>query len=408
MARSTRSSPRSQSSDSSPQPPPARSRKRVVNDDPGEQEESTRPRRQRSSGASQGGSVGGGSGGGGGGGSGSGSGSGSGIDGAGAGSGSGPGTGSGSGSRRRSSGVQNISSQGGGDDGEEMSLPLTESQGVARNNMIKAAKESSREVQIEAKDEKNANELSSSERKDLVKKMMRYLLIKGFNQEPVTKKEMMDTVLGQKYRGKRVLKYVLTKADQQLKDAVGFRVKTVSSNAECHVKDTYYVINVLNNTQHSKEILRGRGRAGRGLLMLILSVIHCHSDKAVCEDHLFKKLHDHVDQRVPEKPWQDNASKTKIRAHIDGLGDIHDHLAALVKQHYLVKKTLQRPTADGSHETIPVYSMGARSILEIGSRQLLELMAQVLDTTVDPSDMVELQGDSQEAQGLSQMATQDS
>lgn len=31
--------------------------------------------------------------------------------------------------------------------------------------------------------------------------------------------------------------------------------------------------------------------------------------------------------KVPEKPWQDNASKTKIRAHIDGLGDIHDHLA---------------------------------------------------------------------------------
>lgn len=53
-----------------------------------------------------------------------------------------------------------------------------------------------------------------------------------------------------------------------------------------------------NNTHHSKEILNGRGQAGRGLLMLILSVIYCHADKAVCEDQLFKKLHDHVDKRV--------------------------------------------------------------------------------------------------------------
>lgn len=44
---------------------------------------------------------------------------------------------------------------------------------------------------------------------------------------------------------------------------------------------------------------------------------------------------------------------------------------------------------------------------QIGKWQLVELMAQVLGTTVDPSDMLELQGDSQDEQGLSQMATQD-
>lgn len=53
-----------------------------------------------------------------------------------------------------------------------------------------------------------------------------------------------------------------------------------------------------NNTQHSREILKGRGRAGRGLLTLILSVIHCSSDKVVGEDQLFKKLHDNIDKRV--------------------------------------------------------------------------------------------------------------
>lgn len=36
-----------------------------------------------------------------------------------------------------------------------------------------------------------------------------------------------------------------------------------------------------------------------------------------------------------------------------------------VKQHYLMKKTLTKPTADGGSETIPAYAMGARSILEV-------------------------------------------
>lgn len=39
-----------------------------------------------------------------------------------------------------------------------------------------------------------------------------------------------------------------------------------------------------------------------------------------------------------------------------------------VKQHYLIKKVQQRPTADGEQENIPVYSMGARSILEVRRR----------------------------------------
>lgn len=58
----------------------------------------------------------------------------------------------------------------------------------------------------------------------------------------------MDVVLGSSYRGKGVLKYVLTKADEQLRDGVGFRVKSVAAGNDWFVKDTYYVINVLVRT----------------------------------------------------------------------------------------------------------------------------------------------------------------
>ena len=64
----------------------------------------------------------------------------------------------------------------------------------------------------------------------------------------------MDVVLGQSYRGKGVLKYVLTRADEQLRDGVGFRVKNVAAGNDWFVKDTYYVINVLVRT--------GEGRTG--------------------------------------------------------------------------------------------------------------------------------------------------
>eukprot|EP00903_Cladosiphon_okamuranus_P011385 g10729.t1 len=403
MARRSRRSSQTQAADSSPKPPPSRSRKRVIKEDSekdkdreeeeeeqeqdqDDKEETVQPRRRKQSRTSEDGS------GGGGGGSSS------------SGGGGGGGAGSGSGSGRRSSGFHNIASQGNEDEDGGDELYFNESQGVARSNMVKTARRASKEVEIEAKDMKKANEISVEERQELVKKMARFLLMKGLNHEPVIKKEMMDVVLGPSYRGKGVLKYVLTKADEQLRDGVGFRVKNVAAGNDWFVKDAYYVINVLNNTEHSREILKGRGRAGRGLLMLILSIIHCNSDKVVGEDQLFKKLHDSIDKRIPDKPWQNNNPKTKIKVHVDGLGELHEHLAAFVKQHYLMKKTLTKPTADGGSESIPAYAMGARSVLEVGSRQLAELMAQVMGTTVDPSEMVDLEG---ESQGLSQMATQD-
>lgn len=56
-----------------------------------------------------------------------------------------------------------------------------------------------------------------------------------------------------------------------------------------------------DNEDHFKEILKGSGQVERGLLMLLLSVIFCSSDKSASEDQLFKKLHDHVDKRVSER-----------------------------------------------------------------------------------------------------------
>ncbi|CAN0408072.1 unnamed protein product, partial [Ectocarpus sp. 13 AM-2016] len=120
----------------------------------------------------------------------------------------------------------------------------------------------------------------------------------GLNHEPLTRKEVMDNVLGEKYRKAGVLKFILTKADEKLQHGMGFKVKTPLPDKPWFVKDTFYVVNVLNNEQHFKEVLRGKGQAGRGLLVLVLSIIFCSSDKSVAENQLFKKLHDHVDKRV--------------------------------------------------------------------------------------------------------------
>ncbi|CAM9404530.1 unnamed protein product [Ectocarpus fasciculatus] len=81
------------------------------------------------------------------------------------------------------------------------------------------------------------------------------------------------------------------------------------------------------------------------------------------------------------------------------------------KQHYLLKKMIDKPTADGGTESIPHYTMGPRSVLEaswlflIGNRQLVELMAKVIGQSMDPSDLLSLE--EQESQGLSEMATQE-
>lgn len=63
---------------------------------------------------------------------------------------------------------------------------------------------------------------------------------------------------------------------------------------------------------------------------------------------------------------------------------------------------LENTNADGvCCFPLPMYSC---YFLQVGNVQLVQLMAQVLGTTVDPSEMADLEG---ESQGLSQMATQD-
>lgn len=67
----------------------------------------------------------------------------------------------------------------------------------------------------------------------------------GLNREPVTKKEMMDLVMGKVYRSRGVIKYVMATAGDLLKKTVGFKFKSINSDKAFAVKDTYYVINAL-------------------------------------------------------------------------------------------------------------------------------------------------------------------
>lgn len=71
------------------------------------------------------------------------------------------------------------------------------------------------------------------------------LLSIGLNREPATKKEMLDLVMGKSYRTKGVLKYVMSKAGDLLKETVGFKLKAVGADKPFAIKDTYYVINAL-------------------------------------------------------------------------------------------------------------------------------------------------------------------
>ncbi|CAM9795672.1 unnamed protein product, partial [Ascophyllum nodosum] len=223
--------------------------------------------------------------------------------------------------RRRSAGFTNLGSQDADEDEERQQF--SNSQGVARAKVASTAAKPSKELLSEAKDEKKGNELSTTEKADLIKSMMRFLAMKGLSHDPATKKEMMDTVLGPKYRGKGVFRFILSKAAKKLTDTLGLRVKTLVEDSPYYVKDTYYVINALNHEDHAADILKGSGQAARGLLTVVLCIIYCSADKLVTEDDLFKKLHDQVDARIPAKASTSGrgATRSKTRAHVEGLGD---------------------------------------------------------------------------------------
>jgi len=158
-------------------------------------------------------------------------------------------------------------------------------------------------------------------------------------------------------------------------------------------KNRFYVLNKVpddNEGSQSRALHENEASSEKGLLMVILAFAYCkgvassfsstkYSARWITEEQLYNLLHT-VDPSIPEDP------PITPRKRSSDYMDVDSSLKKFVELDYLL---LQKVEHDG--ETIKKYSMGPRSALEIGRRQLIHFCAEILGETVDETMLNETQ-----------------
>jgi hypothetical protein len=183
-------------------------------------------------------------------------------------------------------------------------------------------------------------------------------------------------------------------------------------------KDRHYVLNgVLKNTDgmHSKAIhsMHQDSSIEKGLLILILALIFCKGESRpggsrwILARDLYRLLHD-VDEAIPEEPPAQGTARAKagtqasqknryrdkenLTPNVDGLLD------QFVQSDYLFKEkaTEENFTSQTVEEGDVLYSMGPRSAMEVGRKQVIYFCAEILDEEPDPSMLKEAEGEQED------------
>mmetsp|Transcript_17057 Transcript_17057/g.52476 ORF Transcript_17057/g.52476 Transcript_17057/m.52476 type:complete len:361 (+) Transcript_17057:366-1448(+) len=237
------------------------------------------------------------------------------------------------------------------------------------------------------KEKDRAENLAPSELDGLVKKMARYLLLRGTKRQPIVKARLGDAVLGD-YKKLRITGYVLNAAAEELKRTWGYEV--VQAPAKCgdleykgQAKDSFYVVHAKKrrNALHASFAAAGMDdatAAARGLLLATLAVVQA-SGGSVRERELYRQLNA-MDERLPDEP---PAKASAGKGGVGALGSLSQHLEAFVGMQYLVSYK------DAEDET--ALALGPRALVDVGRFQIAQFSADALQhAVVDPSIIDEI------------------
>ena len=256
--------------------------------------------------------------------------------------------------------------------------------------------------------------LSELERETLIMTTARVILFLGSNQVPLEKKKVVDVAMKQymsnnNAKAPQVTNAVFSQASKRVTDIYGYVVRRAPVENMTLAKkyeDRFYLINPMKDAtgKHSKTIHENTMSGAKGLLMVILGLAYCKgtvrggtkgkiASRWLNAESLYALLHA-IDDRFPQRPpLHIKGSSSSSKVHVEGLhNDVESLIELYVSQDFLLKaKEEQQENFDG---TLFCYAMGPRSLLEIGRRQLLQFVAEVLDEEPDPTMLQEIDGNS--------------
>mmetsp|Transcript_9454 Transcript_9454/g.28208 ORF Transcript_9454/g.28208 Transcript_9454/m.28208 type:complete len:325 (+) Transcript_9454:357-1331(+) len=241
----------------------------------------------------------------------------------------------------------------------------------------------------------------------------RMILFRAFEKEPIDRlKTMKDAgIVGKE----RIASAAFEEVSNRLQNVFGFELNRIPKYMENmkglppRFKDRYYLLNGVvddNQGSHSRAIhsVHQGSSIEKGFILLVNGLIFCkgeskaNSMRKILERDLYKYLH-RVDDDIPEEPPAQGTSRAKARSQYrtgtKSTPDADALLEKCVSWDYFIKEkaTEENCAFQNLEEGDIVYSMGPRSVMEIGRKQIIGFCASILGEEPDPSMLQEVDND---------------
>lgn len=277
------------------------------------------------------------------------------------------------------------------------------------------APEASQSVQDEKpSDRTNLDLMDKVARENAVTSLSRLILFKALEREPIDRlKVLKEAGLG----SMRVTSAIFQEVADRLRNVFGFELKRVPKYMEdrkslpTRFKDRYYVQNCGSDSSdgsHSKAIhsVHQGSSIERGLVLLINALIFCKGESRsdgsrwILARDLYRLLH-RVDDSIPEAPPAQGSARAKghTKASRINNSNMTPNVDALLEEFVHWDYFIKEKATDENYSTQTVeegdflYTMGPRSAIEIGRKQVIHFCAEILDEAPCPTMLKEVEED---------------
>jgi hypothetical protein len=270
----------------------------------------------------------------------------------------------------------------------------------------------------------NINNLDPKTQEKHLSAISRMILFRAFEREPIDRLKVTKDagIIGKE----RIGSVAFQEASRRLRNVFGFELNRIPKYMEnmkgmpSRFKDRYYLLNAVNDTPqgtHSKSIhsVHEGSTIEKGFILLVNGLIFCkgeskaNSTRKIFERDLYRYLH-RVDEAIPEEPPVQGTAraKTRSRYYIHTKGEtLTPNVDALLEQcvnwDYFIKEKATETNCLSSQNFDDgdfIYSMGPRSAMEIGRKQIIYFCASILGEEPDPSMLREVEEDIEDGEDI--------
>jgi len=303
------------------------------------------------------------------------------------------------------------------DDGDDDDNLLDEDDRFGEPMFSQLPPEASQSVKPETESHrKNLDNLNIEAQEKHLVSISRLILFRGLEKEPIDRLKVTKDagIAGKDNIGSAAFQ----EASRRLRNVFGFELNKIPKYMENQkgmpprFKDRYYLQNDIGDTQqghHSRAIhsVHQSSCIEKGFILLVNGLIFCkgesksNSTRKILERDLYRYLH-RVDDAIPEEPPVHGSTRFKARSQYcrgtqgEGLTPNVDTLLEQgVNWDYFIKEkaTEDNCSSQNLDEGDILYSIGPRSAIEIGRRQIIVFCASILGEAPDPSMLREIEED---------------